>query len=768
MLVARESGLHAVIESQPLSGRPQHRRRPAPSLLGGLALAGALALAASAATGQAMIPATDSGGTTPPPMTLAAYRALSANQSRNYDRTQDISLRQMRILLDVSERTGASLGQALATGEMESAYTWNDHVRPTLKNGSLGSATGVWQFLPGTFHGIVKKYGAQLLAASAANAAMGRAHLDLGEGPFPDAKVRSLIQETVDGQRGADDEELQLLRHNFAVLAFAKHYLSVENGATTAEEDYLFHFLGAGQGRRVLALARGPARDTLCVKAAEAPVPTLETSPELVAVDGRIVTIPTSAALTPAPGMTVVPAVASRRAPDPPPAAAVSAMASRRALAAPRPAVVSRVSTAAPPLVVTQRRLQTTPSISTSDRIITIIRGAVGLEPAPLVVPDIGMMLPVAPVAPLAPPPPPPVSSQWGLPANSPTVTGNLGMFYRDGKGQSQPYTWAGFLANLARRVRAADQPALVRAKYGLGFALKGGDVAERSYNPANLPEPVEFRYENARAVLVPEVMVTGPLGRDEIRQYKERVTTLISQGEDAPRDTLSPQALAALHHLKLLPPQVQEPSTTHPEVRKALHQFRKKVGKEEPNDPAHADLLTPAERIALEFYDQRIARYAQLQAGQLASFHSALDLNRIKKLPARQQRLATPHIAALQTALAAQGLLTQPTQKVVWRDQKRKKHVEYKPRPFPGKPDKVTVVALNSFQLRNGLRRTMGILDAVTLNMLGLPAMGPDIFQPVTGPQCPFNGWAESTEMCEAAEDKAAVCGPRCVIRSG
>jgi hypothetical protein len=43
--------------------------------------------------------------------------------------------------------------------------------------------------------------------------------------------VRSLIQETLDGAREVDDEELQLLRHNFAVLALAKHYLSVDSGA---------------------------------------------------------------------------------------------------------------------------------------------------------------------------------------------------------------------------------------------------------------------------------------------------------------------------------------------------------------------------------------------------------------------------------------------------------------------------------------------------------------------------------------------------------
>jgi hypothetical protein len=141
-------------------------------------------------------------GRGPHAQALAAYLALSDSQSRNYDRSQDISPRQMVLLLEVAERTGTNLGQALATGEHESARTWNDHVRPTLKSGSLGLATGVWQFQPVTFHSIIKTYGAALLAASSADPASGRERLDLGYGPFIDAAVRTIIQETVDGQRG--------------------------------------------------------------------------------------------------------------------------------------------------------------------------------------------------------------------------------------------------------------------------------------------------------------------------------------------------------------------------------------------------------------------------------------------------------------------------------------------------------------------------------------------------------------------------------------
>ena len=42
------------------------------------------------------------------------------------------------------------------------------------------------------------------------------------------------------------------------------------------------------------------------------------------------------------------------------------------------------------------------------------------------------------------------VSSEWGFPADSPVVTGNPGMFYRDGRDKTDPYTWAEFMSALA------------------------------------------------------------------------------------------------------------------------------------------------------------------------------------------------------------------------------------------------------------------------------------------------------------------------------
>ena len=640
-----------------------------------------------------------------PAPNLAAYRALSDSRSRDYDKTQDISPRQLVLLLEVAERTGANLGQALATGEHESARTWNDHVRPTLKSGNLGSATGVWQFQPATFHGIIKTYGNALLAASAADPASGREHLDLGDGPFSDDKVRGLIRETVNGERGVEDEALQLLRHNFAVLAFAKHFLSRDTGATTPEEDYLFHFLGAGEGRRVLELARGEARDTLCVKPRVEPLDPLAPSLDLRAQEARLAAMKATAMARELPGIATDPAADGAIGPE---------------------------------LRIRVRPRGESDGASGGGKISTV-KSKVGIQAVPPSVLD-------AAVPPLGFREEPAISSQWGMPADSPTVTGNLGMFYRDGKGQTQPYTWGEFMENLARRVRADEQPAMVRAKYGVGFSLEGGDVPGTAFDPETVSGGAEFRHRNDQTLVVPESFVMGPLDREETEHYKQRLWALVTQADDEPMDALPPESLSTLRHLGLLPEGVEQAGTDQPQVRKALQAFRKKVGKDAPDDPAHTDRLLPAERIALEIYDRRLAHYAALQSCQAASSGDAPDLSRIRKLPAGLQRLAAPHVIAVQNALVEQGLLKQPTKKHVWRDKRRKKHVVYKPVPFQGKVDKATIAALDAFQLRHGLRVTEGVLDAVTLELLGLPPMGSEIFLPVSGPQCRIDSGTEAS----------------------
>jgi hypothetical protein len=314
-------------------------------------------------------------------------------------------------------------------------------------------------------------------------------------------------------------------------------------------------------------------------------------------------------------------------------------------------------------------------------------------------------------------------------------------------------------MKHFARRVKAKRQPALVRAKYGVGFALKGGDMPERTFNPKKASKIAEYHHSNLGAALVPEALLLAPLSRDETRWYRQRLAELVSRGEDRPTDILPPEALSALRHLRMLPSNVQEARTSNPEVRRALHDFRRKVGKDEPDDPAHADLLMPAERVALQIYDQRLTRYAALQAIQHDSFSCAPDLDNIPERPSYQQRFAAPYIAELQQALEAQGLLKQPKKKTVWRDKKGRKRVSYRTLPFAGKVGKKTVAAFSGFQVRHGLRKTEGVLDAVSLRLLGLAPMGSEIFLPPVGPQCPIRRTPKPASMCEIpAERKAGL----------
>ncbi|WP_462321594.1 peptidoglycan-binding domain-containing protein [Halochromatium sp.] len=657
---------------------------------------------------------TDSVAPEPGALALDDYRAMAALEARNYDPIQDISPRQMLILLEVAQRTGSSLGLALATGEFESAKTWNDFVRPTIAEGQLGSATGVWQFIPSTFYRIIKRYGAELLAASAADASLRREPMDLGAGPFSDQQVRRIIQETLAGTRDADDEQLQLLRHNFTVLAFAKHYLSVDTGAKTPEEDYLFHFLGEQRGRQILALARGEARHTLSVAPAQyATEPRLPTGSglsadrgrEMIRLPGRSLGAGSSYSLA---GKQAGLATTTRLIPR-----QRSSLGSRRYA---RRETRSQLGGAG--AYGASRGSSSRPAIRSS--------------------PDVATQ--------------PRASSQWALPASSPVVTGNPGMFYRDASSKTSPYTWAEFLNALSQRVQAKQQPAMVRAKYGVGFQLKGGDMPDWMLDGEPITETVEFRYEIGgremtghtadSRVRLPPRLITGPLDAAETEAYKARLAELIQLGEDQPLSSLPPTALSALQHLGLLPPELEDGDYESPEIHQALQAFRKLIGKDAPDDPALANSLMPSERVALEIYDQRIARYAALQAAQRVAMRQGLDLMGINRLLKSHQQASRPHIATLQKALAEAGLQTQT--------QARKRT---QPAHFDGIAGKLTQGALNQFQLRNGLRPTDGLLDPVTAAMLGLRPLGREIFLPPSGPQSPLQPERVTSPSCETPE---------------
>ncbi|MGD9408993.1 MAG: peptidoglycan-binding protein, partial [Thiohalocapsa sp.] len=488
------------------------------------------------------------------------------------DRSQDISPTQLLVLLDVAERTGYSLGQLLATGEHESAHTWNDFVRPRLSSGRLGRAAGVWQFQPKTFERIIHLYGAELLALTAADPAAGRRRLDLGFGPFCDSHVRLVIRDTMAGLRDPSDPELKLLRHNFTILALAKYLLSKDSGATNPVEDYLFHFLGPAQGRRILALAQGDARHTRTVK----PPPP----------------------------------------PDPPTAAGGTSRV--RDTLPGRPELLLEL---APRGYRSLTPGAPTPGTRAADAMLRRQD-----EPAP------------------KPPQPPPPQwrADYGYPHDSPVVTSNAGMFYRDGQARSDPYTWAEFLRHLERRVKADRQPELVRAKYGVGFYLEGGDMPHRAFNPdapgSGDGATLSVRLDDGTTRDLPRAQILEPLDTREMRDYQRRLAALIGLGDAEPTAVLSDAAALALWRLGLLEPpsHATEPAadpadllgtdmglgwgtvlrTDEPTVRRALHAFRSLVGKAAPENPAHSDLLLPAERVALEVYGARIERMLAAERG--------------------------------------------------------------------------------------------------------------------------------------------------------
>lgn len=604
------------------------------------------------------------------------YAAKAQRQARNYDRAQDISPRQLLTLLEVCERTGKSLGQALATGEFESAKTWNNYVRPTLGSGGLGSATGVWQFIPSTFHLIIKKYGEDLLAVSSADPSSGRTALDLGSGPFSDAEVRQIIRETTEGLRDPDDEALQLLRHNFAVLAFAKHYLSVDSGAKTPVEDYLFHFLGERRGREILALANGPARHTLTVRPVAPPAGESASRPGsgLVALDLRQQQQRLGLDLRPS-----------------------DAVPGGRAVTGSRDIVIARLRPRA------------------DSAVYRLPRGLpAGAERRP--------GLRQADVAPSRP-----VANASAYPADSPVVTGNLGMFYRNASARTDPYTWAEFMDALAKRVKADQQPAMVRAKYGVGFQMPGGDMPGWAFRADRPGELLQLEHESFGPVVVPEDLLTAPLDGRERERYKARLAELIRLGEDRPLADWPPEVVAGFRHLGLLSSEVRRVEPGSAAARDALQAFRALVGKAAPDDPALADRLMPAERAALEIYDARIADFALLQRSQRRALTQALDLNAIRGLLKRHRLASKRHIARVQQALAEEGLSTQTRAA-------RRTRLE----DFDGIAGPLTIGSLDQFQLSQGLRPTGGLLDAVTLSLLGLPPLGQDIFLPPTGPASP------------------------------
>lgn len=584
-----------------------------------------------------------------------AYQELSAKRQKDYDKTQDASASQLLTLLEVARRTGASLGDLIATGDLESARTWNDYVRPPIKgeNGqpALGAAQGVWQFMPGTFASVVRLYGTQILRQSDANPAKGLPALDLGNETHTDAEVREILRRNADNPQ-AGGEDLQALRSNFAVATLAKYFLDAEAGPDASpEKRYLIHFMGAPEAAQVLALAADPTHsNTLAVKRPPEPAP-----------------------ITPKP------------------------------LPQKQEKVIGKGKTVPAP------------------------------APPPLTQPE---EAPTTPVVPLAPPPTP---DTWGLDPESATVRNNKWLFFNG----TEPRTWGQFMDNLKAKAAADNNPALVRQKYGVGFDLKRGDTpgwSAQGQNPQQLAASVTpFATDSGTPAPLPKGLVYGPLNKDEQARYVSRLAGMVQQGQDQPRADLSPEETVwltgALKRQGVLPP-ATPPQTpvTDPAVVAAMQKFRKRVGMGEPDNPAHAAMLTPMLQAALETYDARLQPYLVQQEKQGPAHASALNLATLGKADPATRQAAAPQILALKEGMKNAGIL-QPKTKIVTETKTNSRGKPYKarqtvPLPFDETVDKGLIARLDEFQLRQGLRPTHGVLDTATLEALGVtlpvPATAP------------------------------------------
>jgi hypothetical protein len=140
----------------------------------------------------------------------------------------------------------------------------------------------------------------------------------------------------------------------------------------------------------------------------------------------------------------------------------------------------------------------------------------------------------------------------------------------------------------------------------------------------------------------MPKALLTRPLNARETRDYQRRLAALIRFGEAEPTALLSDAAATVLDRLGLLavgriardasrtelfmalgtdmgPGRGVVLSTGTGPVRDALHAFRALVAKAPPDDPDHADLLLPAERVALELYAARIERFVAARQAEAA-----------------------------------------------------------------------------------------------------------------------------------------------------
>ncbi len=182
----------------------------------------------------------------PDPNRLFSDVRLPDYTKQDYTKANTIPPEYLSGIMQAAAALEQPLGEFLSTAQVESAGTWNPYVRPPLKGTDakgretryLGSATGLYQFMPDTFHGVLTKKNTEDLLSRTKK-------INLGDETFTDEQVRALLRahsNNPGSQR--NNPEFQALRSNVIVSTFAKHYLNLDSGGENAAARYCSHVTG--------------------------------------------------------------------------------------------------------------------------------------------------------------------------------------------------------------------------------------------------------------------------------------------------------------------------------------------------------------------------------------------------------------------------------------------------------------------------------------------------------------------------------------------
>lgn len=325
-------------------------------------------------------------------------------------------------------------------------------------------------------------------------------------------------------------------------------------------------------------------------------------------------------------------------------------------------------------------------------------------------------------------------ADDFGAIANS-----NPSIFYV--KFPDEPRTYAEVRRQLENLSADAIGSQMVRQKLGVGF--------DEGHTGANKPmkqlqrETASFYATGGAELRLPASLVYQGLDKSERSRFEKRFAKeVIEKGNAKGQATLTPPETiwltASLKRHGVLPQDTAAQDFNDPRIKQALAAFQDRIGIQVA--PENRGLLTPAVKVALGLYNERIDALAKTQLGQKQSLAApdVLDLKKLSKLgkddPARLA--AEPKIIALKEALAEHGLLTQPgrteIQTKTGKHGQKIRHKVHVALPFDAQIDGKVLTAFSAAQLRHGLVDN-GVLDRVSMQILRGEAIAP--YQPQPAP---------------------------------